>query len=75
MKRLAISLTMTLLLCGGAAAQSNVTLYGIVDVGVQWNKQYSTASGQQEGAVERGQRLPVRQSARRARCRSRSAPV
>ncbi|MDH4114609.1 MAG: porin [Burkholderiaceae bacterium] len=57
---------MTLLLCGGAAAQSNVTLYGIVDVGVQWNKQYSTASGQQEGVwsvdsgYQSGSRLGVR---------------
>lgn len=34
--------------CGGAWAQSATTLYGIVDVSGQWNKQYASATGQQE---------------------------
>jgi predicted porin len=37
-----------LLLSGGALAQSNVVLYGRVDVGVQWNEEYSSTTGQQE---------------------------
>lgn len=48
MKRSAAALAVLALLCGGAVAQSGVTLYGIVDVGAQWNKQYSSASNQQE---------------------------
>jgi len=48
MKRSAISLALLALVCGSAQAQSSVTLYGIVDASVQWNKQYSSTSAQQE---------------------------
>lgn len=49
MKRKAVASLALLALCGGGAlAQSNVSLYGIVDVNGQWNKQYSSTSNQQE---------------------------
>ena len=49
MKRSSVaSLALLTLFSGGAWAQSNVTLYGIIDVGVQWNKQYESASNKQE---------------------------
>jgi predicted porin len=48
MKRSAIGLALLALCCGGAAAQSNVTLYGIVDVSGQWNKKYSSTTDRQE---------------------------
>src|SRR5512137_2819990 len=38
------------LFAGAAGAQSSVTLYGIVDLGVQWNKQYSSSTSRQESA-------------------------
>lgn len=38
-----------LLACGGAFAQSNVTLYGVIDASVQYNRQYSSSTKQQEG--------------------------
>lgn len=49
MRRKAVA-TLALLagFCGGALAQPGVTLYGIVDVGVQWNKQYASATNQRE---------------------------
>jgi predicted porin len=40
--------TAALLLSGGALAQSSVVVYGRVDVGVQWNEEYSSTTGQQE---------------------------
>jgi len=48
MKRSAASLALLALVCSGAAAQSSVTLYGIVDVGAQWNKRYESATDRQE---------------------------
>jgi len=48
-KKAAASLALLTLFCGGAFAQPTATLYGIIDVGVQWNKQYASASNQQEG--------------------------
>ena len=49
MKRKAVAgLALLAICCGGAFAQSNVTLYGIVDLGAQWNKQYSSTSNKQE---------------------------
>jgi predicted porin len=44
-----ISLALLTLFSGNALAQSNLTLYGIIDVGGQWNKQYASATSQQEG--------------------------
>jgi len=41
------SLALLALACGGALAQQGRTFYGIIDVGVQWNKQYASATGQQ----------------------------
>jgi general bacterial porin, GBP family len=37
-----------LLFGGGALAQSSVTLYGRIDVGVQWNEEFSSSTGRQE---------------------------
>lgn len=48
MKLSAVGIALLTAACGGAVAQSSVTLYGIVDVGGQWNKQYSAATNQQE---------------------------
>jgi len=48
MKRSAVSLALLALFCSSALAQSSVTLYGIVDASVQWKKQYSSTSTQQE---------------------------
>jgi predicted porin len=50
MKRAAVSLAALTLAAGSAGAQSNLTLYGIVDAGAQWNEQYSASSGQQASA-------------------------
>jgi GBP family porin len=50
MKRSAIGLALLSIFCGGAAAQSNVTLYGIIDVSTQWNRQYSSGTQKQESA-------------------------
>lgn len=36
------------LAASGAGAQSSVTVYGIVDLGVQWNEQFAPAAGSQE---------------------------
>lgn len=33
---------------GGALAQQGAVVYGIIDVGAQWNKQYASATGRQE---------------------------
>jgi len=43
-----LALTLLTICCSGAFAQSNATLYGIIDVGVQWNKQYASSTNQQE---------------------------
>lgn len=48
MKRTIGCLALMALLGGGAQAQSSLTLYGIVDVSGQWNKQYSATTNQQE---------------------------
>lgn len=49
MKRnLVASLALLTLFSGGAWAQTHVTLYGIVDVGVQWNKKFASDSNRQE---------------------------
>jgi GBP family porin len=62
----ATCLALLMLFSAGAAAQSSVTLYGIIDVGVQWNKQYASTSGQQEdvwsvdSGYQSGSRLGLR---------------
>lgn len=48
MKRSAMTLVLFAVACGSAFAQSSVTPYGVVDVGVQWNKQYASSTNAQE---------------------------
>ena len=48
MNRSTFGLVLLAASCGGAWAQSSVTLYGIIDVSGQWNKQYSSTTLQQE---------------------------
>lgn len=48
MKLGAISIALLAAVSGSAVGQSSVTLYGIVDVSGQWNKQYSATTNQQE---------------------------
>jgi len=47
-RKTAIGLALMALYCGSAFAQSSITLYGVVDVGAQWNKKYASSTGQQE---------------------------
>jgi GBP family porin len=43
------TLAAVLLSIGGvAAAQSSLNLYGVIDLGLQWNRQYASATGTQE---------------------------
>ncbi len=42
-------LALLALCCGAALAQSKPTPYGIVDVGVQWNRHYAPSTAQREG--------------------------
>ena len=46
-KRATVGLALLALFCGGALAQQGATVYGIIDVGVQWNKQYASSTNQQ----------------------------
>jgi len=50
-RKATVSLAMLALFCGGALAQQNATVYGIIDVGVQWNKQYASSTNQQESLL------------------------
>lgn len=47
-RKATVTLALLALFCGGAFAQQATVLYGIIDVGVQWNKQYASASNRQE---------------------------
>jgi predicted porin len=47
-RKTTVSLALLALFCGGALAQQNATVYGIIDVGVQWNKQYASTTNRQE---------------------------
>lgn len=62
MRRSTVIAVLPALLCGSVLAQSGVTLYGIVDAGVQWNKQYSSGSGSQEStwSLDSGYQSPSR---------------
>jgi len=46
-KKATVGLALLALLCGGAWAQQGAAVYGIIDVGVQWNKQYASSTNQQ----------------------------
>ena len=46
-KRATVGLALLALFFGGAFAQQPAALYGIIDVGVQWNKQYASSTNQQ----------------------------
>jgi predicted porin len=65
-KSVVASLALLTLFSGGAWAQSHVTLYGIVDVGVQWNKKFTSDSNRQESVwsvdsgYQSGSRLGLR---------------
>lgn len=48
MKKSAATLALLALAGGTAMAQSSVTLYGLIDAGLQWNEQFSSSSGRQE---------------------------
>lgn len=62
------SLALLALVCGGALAQQGRTFYGIIDVGLQWNKQFASATGQQaslwsiDSGYQSGSRFGVRGS-------------
>lgn len=43
-----VGLALLAVVSGGALAQPSAALYGIIDVGVQWNKQYAADSNQRE---------------------------
>jgi predicted porin len=46
-KKATVGLALLALSCGSALAQQGATMYGIIDVGVQWNKQYASSTSQQ----------------------------
>lgn len=69
MKRSSVAgLALLALFCSGAWAQSSLTLYGVVDVGVQWNEQYDSATNEQasvwsvDSGYQSGSRLGLRGS-------------
>lgn len=49
MRKTAIALALLALAPAAALAQSSVTLYGLIDASLQWNKQYASATDAQEG--------------------------
>ncbi|MFN7570241.1 MAG: porin [Betaproteobacteria bacterium] len=51
MKKSLLALAVLGAFAGTASAQSSVTLYGIADVGLQYNKQYSSTTKSQESVV------------------------
>jgi len=51
MKKSLLALAVLGAFAGTASAQSSVTLYGVVDAGLQYNKQFSSATGTQESVV------------------------
>ena len=46
-----VGLALLAVVSGGALAQPSAALYGIIDVGVQWNKQYAAESNQRIGCT------------------------
>lgn len=46
--RRTLGLALLAVCCGAAIAQSKVAPYGIIDIGAQWNRQYASATNQQE---------------------------
>jgi predicted porin len=49
MKKTAIALALLAWAPAAALAQSSVTLYGLIDASLQWNRQYASATNAQEG--------------------------
>ena len=43
-----VGLALLTLISGAALGQPSAALYGVVDAGVQWNKQYAAGSNQRE---------------------------
>jgi GBP family porin len=67
-KRATVGLALLALFFGGAFAQQPAALYGIIDVGVQWNKQYASSTNRQasvwsiDSGYQSGSRFGVRGS-------------